>query len=397
MKNKKVITTLFVVTISAVCVNSIFAQDINLDKKQIDQSSIIKLLENKIQPKQDKTQYRVIKNISELLENKWLYSVDLSLLDLRDYENLFVGKIDFNSKNIIEQWSDNVIWPEKSKMPKSFNPQALLENSKKPESVAKLHEKGITGKGIKIAIIDQRLFKEHPEYKDRVKYYEVFGDNWEGDGRNGVDYHGSLVTGVAAGKNTGAAPSSDIYYFAANHWPDNYGQDESQSLTMFTINKVIRKIIEMNKTFPENEKIRFLSCSWGRANDTLAEEREKLFEEAEQNGIMVLGGYYKHTMLNNSFDKRYGLDGWGLGIPTDGKTNPYYLGGYAYDRLGGNSSTYPYLAGVFAMALQDNQNFTQLPNWQDKLMEIAYYTAINSVVNPAGIVEEVSHIAKDLK
>ena len=86
--------------------------------------------------------------------------------------------------------------------------------------------------------------------------------------------------------------------------------------------------------------------SSGTPDDAFAKEREELFDEAEQNGIMVLGGFYKHTMRNNSFDIRYGFVGRGLGIPTDGKTNPYFDGGYAYERLGGASSTFPYLAGV---------------------------------------------------
>ena len=57
--------------------------------------------------------------------------------------------------------------------------------------------------------------------------------------------------------------------------------------------------------------------SSGTPDDAFAKEREELFDEAEQNGIMVLGGFYKHTMRNNSFDIRYGFVGRGLGIPTD--------------------------------------------------------------------------------
>jgi len=100
---------------------------------------------------------------------------------------------------------------------------------------------------------------------------------------------------------------------------------------MRTINQAIRKIIDMNKTFPEREKIRFISMSSGTPDDAFAKEREELFDEAEQNGIMVLGGFYKHTMRNNSFDIRYGFVGRGLGIPTDGKTNPYFDGGYVWE------------------------------------------------------------------
>lgn len=338
---------------------------------------------------QHSQQYKIIREISDLQKEERLDKVDLSLLDLRNCGELFSGKTAFGDKGVV-QWTDRVVWPEASKMPEGFDPQRLLEESKKPAGVAGLHAKGITGKGVKIAIIDQRLFREHPEYKDRIKHYEVFGDNW---GRNSADYHGSLVAGIAAGENTGTAPEADIYYFAANNWPD----DESQPNTMCTINRAIRKIVDMNKALPENQKIRFLSCSWGTPDDTFADERKSLFDEAERNGIMVLGGFYKHTMNTQSFDRRYGLSGNGLGIPTDGKTNPYYLGGYAYGRLGGSSSTFPYLAGVFALALQDNSAFTQLPNWQDLLMKITYDTAVDSIVNPAGIVDEVSRIAQTVK
>ena len=87
-----------------------------------------------------------------------LDEADLSSLDLRDCEDLFLGKTGFD-ENGVKQWTDRVIWPETSKMPEGFDPQELLEASKMPKNVAGLHAKGITGKGVKIAIIDQRLFK----------------------------------------------------------------------------------------------------------------------------------------------------------------------------------------------------------------------------------------------
>ena len=97
---------------------------------------------------------------------------------------------------------------------------------------------------------------------------------------------------------------------------------------------------------------------------------------------MVLGGFYKHTLSSICrYDKRFGVDEtkpWlknRIGIPTDGKTTPYFKGGYYYTRLGGASSTYPYLAGIFACALQDNTIFFTRPNWQDELIEIMQQTA----------------------
>ena len=86
-------------------------------------------------------QYKVIKEISDLQETEQLDRVDLSSLDLRDCGELFSGKTAFGDKGV-RQWTDRVVWPEASKMPEGFDPQRLLEESKKPEGVAGLHAKG---------------------------------------------------------------------------------------------------------------------------------------------------------------------------------------------------------------------------------------------------------------
>jgi len=41
------------------------------------------------------------------------------------------------------------IWPEREKLPKNFNPEKLLEESKNPGlGIKELHEQGITGQGV---------------------------------------------------------------------------------------------------------------------------------------------------------------------------------------------------------------------------------------------------------
>ena len=117
---------------------------------------------------------------------------------------------------------------------------------------------------------------------------------------------------------------------------------------------------------------------------------------------MVLGGFYKYTKeFTISIDRRYKNKTNFVGIPTDGKTTPYYLGGYKYSRLGGNSSAIPYIAGIFALALQNNQTFCLQLDWQTKLMNILVDTAIETkqngkIINPEGIVQKVSEITNEL-
>ena len=170
--------------------------------------------------------------------------------------------------------------------------------------------------------------------------------------------------------------------------------------------------MEINKTLPENKKIRFLSCSWGQKNDMYTKECEELFTECEKHGIMVIGGSYKIKPIIKC-DSRYPIKQYTsieerklapqpIGIPTDGKTSPFYLGGYKYTRQGGNSSVPPYLAGVFACACQDNQIFFMRPNWQDELFKILEETAITNknggkMINPIGIRERVTQIAREME
>jgi len=319
----------------------------------------------------------------------------------------------------IQSWTDDVKWPES--LIKSYNPQTILEQAKHPTEIDVVHNMGFTGKGINIAIIDQRLYTDHPEYRDRIKHYEMVG-NWTS---TTPDYHGSLVTGCAVGKTTGTAPDAGVYYFAANNWPPIgkfksaiaklFGKETLESGHRAFYNMAIRRILEINKTLPEHDKIRFLSCSWGSNKDQLRAECDQLFDECEKNGIMVIGGFYKpernksrpcdksgRTMATNGQDitERYNKDS--VGIPTDCKTTPFFQGGYIYKKYGGSSSTFPYLAGVFACACQGNEIFFTRPNWQNELFTLLQKTATTTndgkkIINPVGIRERVTQIAHEME
>ena len=355
--------------------------------------------------------YKKIHTIDELLDlpnhvrNNYrkVHNVDLSELDLSKETNMFSGVLpgqfikpqECTKERIVLDWTDSVIWPNSDKLPKGIKPKQILIDSKQTPEISNLHNQGFTGRNIKIAIIDQRLNTTHPEYAKRIKEYKVFGP-WD---KKGIDYHGSLVAGIAVGETTGVAPDANLYYFAAP--VSEQQKDGSHILSRKYAMEALKQIIEFNKTHSEQEKIRFLSCSWGTKTDLYAKECEELFQECEQNGIKIIGGAYKH-MGTYPFDLRYPNKTQAIGIPTDGKTTSFWQGGFKYTRQGGSSSTFPYIAGVLACACQGNEIFFTRPNWQEELTIILHRTAIESpnggkMINPIGIRECVSEIAHEMK
>lgn len=380
----------------------------DIDPNNITNEDIKKLINANFFDGTNLSDKKIVDTLRDLILQKRLKNIDLS--DIQFTAQAFTP--DEFSPYIpgLEGWTDTVIWPKD----KEIDPTKILKDNIHPAEMDTVHKKA-TGKNISIAIIDQRLYLEHPEYKDRIKHYEIVGD-WPNNNSTTPDYHGSLVMGCAVGKNTGTAPDADVYYFASNNWPVNDAPDQEplQFRHRKYFNMAIQKVLEINKTLPENQKIRFLSCSWGMADDQFREESDKLFNECEKNGIMVLGGFYKHernktrqcnkagrTILTNGQDatEKYKMY---PGIPTDFNTNPYYEGGYLYKKHGGSSSTFPYLAGVFACACQDNQIFFMRPNWQDELFKILEETAITDknggkMINPIGIRDRVSQIAREME
>lgn len=350
--------------------------------------------------------YTRVQSVPELLElGGKLRNLDLSDLDLSGYANMFDGQLeqymspaDAKENGIILSWTDSMIWPSADKLPNGINPAQILQNSKKPFGITDAHNAGKTGHGVSIAIIDQRLNREHAEYADRIKYYDV-GDGYQD--KNDIDYHGSLVAGCAVGKTTGTAPDADLYYFAAPMI--KITDNNERIITREYVNDALKKLLALNKTLPENQKIHFVSCSWGARSDLFTAETDALFRQCEAAGMMILGGAYK-PLPTVQCDPRYPNKNKfnRVGIPTDGKTSPFWLGGYAYTRAGGSSSTFPYIAGVFASAAQGNQIFFTRPNWQDELKDILVRTATESknggkIINPDAIVHEVTRISREME
>ncbi|MDD3669175.1 MAG: S8/S53 family peptidase [Alphaproteobacteria bacterium] len=338
--------------------------------------------------------------------------------------NLDLSRLDFSSekgKKIlggIEEFADSVVWPTKMAQERA----EMLERAKDPGlGVRALHRRGWTGKGVSVAIIDQPLLIEHPEYAGRVRYYREIGfseyTRETGKTHKQASYHGPAVASLSVGKECGTAPGADLVFVATHNWlpvPAGVtGRDSTYECAS------IRHVLELNRTLPESEKIRCLSCSFGRNDDYKYEERQALFKQAEEEGIMVFGGYYPSTIgrlicgLERDVAKTDEVSAycpereWGkrnhLLIPEHQRAFAAASGGYIYGEKGGYSWTCPYMAGVVACALQAYPDFARQKGWPDKMWAEMWNTGVSldkkdktasRVINPPGLVDRMLELKR---
>ena len=266
--------------------------------------------------------------------------------------------------------------------------------------VRALHAEGFTGQGIRVAIIDQNLIPEHPEFTGKVIKYRDFGTGQPSDTGS---MHGPSVTSLLAGENIGTAPGAKVYFAAVPSWLYD-AQYYADALDW---------IIAENETLPENEKIRVVSVSsipsglWSEYKNQNA--WDAAYERALKAGILVLDCTYEHGYTNPCTLDMHDPDNVAKCIPlwngpTDSPHKRIYVPmsqrstaienddpvfSYQYDGPGGISWTVPYLSGVLAMGWQINPDLTSF-QLLDKVYASAYVTENNhKVINPKAFIEMV--------
>jgi hypothetical protein len=324
-------------------------------------------------------------------EDPWqvdLRSSDLSKLDLsKSRDSLHYADFDSQTK-----------WPATDKMPTDFDWQKIMQTGKDPGlGMRALHDQGITGKGIGIAIIDQTLLVDHVEYKDRIRVYEEAEDVI--DGWQEVQMHGPAVASIAVGKTVGVAPEADLYYIATG---DCGGANSIEDMDFSCRAKAIRRIVEINSSLPAGRKIRVLSMSIGWAPQNKGyDEITAALQGAKAAGIFVISSslsetdkLYFHGLGRdpltdpNQFEAYAPGLWWGknfyagmplnfagdpskqtLLVPMDSRTtaSPTGTEDYVFYRTGGWSWSIPYLAGVYALAAQVKPEMTPEEFWETAL------------------------------
>lgn len=269
-------------------------------------------------------------------------------------------------------------WPDQ--LPSDFDVDKIMALGKDPGlGVKKLHEQGITGKGVGIAIIDQTLLVDHIEYKDQLKLYEEIHNVSEY-----TQMHGPAVASIAVGRSVGVAPESDLYYIATTDGVYKENGDFEYDLQWFV--QAVDRIIEINQSLSDDEKIRVISISLG-LNNTMTNYKEAInaITRAEAENIFTvyvgqasffgldrepladpndINGFKQSRLF--SVDSSYKNTIW---IPMSSRCTASPTGSedYTFYQDGGMSWTVPYVAGVYALACQVNNEMTPKLFWKTVL------------------------------
>jgi hypothetical protein len=309
-----------------------------------------------------------------------LRGYDLSGLDLRNS----IKDLSF------ADFDDKTIWPAADKMPVGFDCQQIMELGKNPGlNIQQLHQEGIGGKNVGIAIIDQTLLVDHQEYSGQIRLYEESDDIQNGWLESQM--HGAAVASIAVGKTVGVAPGADLYFIATAIC--NQGTYESNDFSCLA--KSVRRIIEINRQLPPDRKIRVLSISvgWGPASKGYAEIQSAV-QEARNEGIFIIcsserdiykfnfqglgrpplsdpndfNSYEPGSWWADQYFQGYSLQNTLL-VPMDSRTtaSPTGVNDYVFYREGGWSWSIPYIAGVYALAAQVKPDITPDVFWSTAL------------------------------
>jgi hypothetical protein len=309
-----------------------------------------------------------------------LRSRDLSALDLRQrLDDLLYAVYDTRT-----------VWPPAGRMPPGFDPQTILEMGKNPGlGLRALHQRGIDGRGVGIAIIDQALLSEHPQYAARLQYYGEINlpAHWS------AAMHASAVASLAVGQTCGVAPGADLYYIGSTTQDRSVSADDpGWNFTYYA--EAIRRILQINQQLPEARRIRVIAIQTGWAPEQSGYEEINLaVQQARQEGIFV---------VSSSLDRTYDLHFDGLGrdprrdpddftsyepgyfwapgfyanpseqpgnallVPMDGRSFAGYTGlqDFTFARPGGWSWAIPYIAGAYALAAQVESSITPERFWE---------------------------------
>ncbi|OAA94445.1 S8 family serine peptidase [Clostridium coskatii] len=290
-------------------------------------------------------------------------------------------------------------WPQKSKLPQGYDPNKWFDMGKDPGlNLSKIHEKGITGKGISVAEIDKPIRSTHDEFKGRMNYYKI------GIPQTKPHFHGLACASILAGKTCGVANGAKLYYFAT---PDLKFCKSADYI------KAVNKIIEINKSLPKNEKIRIVSVSddVDKDNKNYSKWQETL-KKANSEGLTVvhadlfnkekfrLGGCDaskdRNNPLNYKLSKFYWdekkIDKSNIMVPSDFRTTADNRSDAAYVYLGegGVSWAIPYVTGLAALAWQVKPNLT-FDQILDKLIETKTTTSEGRyIINPEKFINSIS-------
>lgn len=262
----------------------------------------------------------------------------------------------------------NLIFNEKTKWPKKYKAFAssLFIKGKNPGlGIYELHKQGITGKGVTVAIMDQNICLDHPEFAGKIIEYYDAGCNLPSTSSS---MHGPAVVSLLIGDSIGTAPGAKIYYVAEPSWTAD-AKYKADGLNW---------IIDKNRTLPEGEKIRTVSVSAIPSGPKTPFTKnnnlwDSAYSRAIKTGLIIIdctldkgilsACYYDIDNPDNIYlckpgfpNKSQDIDSNRIFVPTSLRTvaEEFRKGrhSYIYFGHGGISWAAPYLVGVLALGWQ---------------------------------------------
>ena len=338
--------------------------------------------------KEEEDLFKTIQPITSVKEFNDVRWKDISELDLPKRRS-FIATLTFNQKTI---------WPVSA----GDKPQKVLTEAMNPGlGVRKLHKEGITGKGVNVAIIDQPLYQDHPEFAGKITAYYDTGCESESS------MHGPAVTSLLVGTNCGTAPDAKVYYAAVPSWKKDSAYYAG----------ALDWIIKQNKTLPAPEKIRVVSVSAAPSGpDSPFTKNQQMWDKAcaraEAAGIMVLDCTTHHGFIGACwYDSGQpesvalctpGYPGMNKGkyprrilVPASPRTTAEEQDkgdfGYQYNGRGGLSWSIPYCAGVLALGWEVRPELTP-QQMHNLLFQSAYATdSGEKIINPRKFINLVKY------
>lgn len=324
-------------------------------------------------------------------------SADLSKIDFSIYENSYLSNHLF--------FDDMTKWP--AQLPNDFLPNVLLESGKNPGfHLDQLHDAGINGESVSIAMIGQPFLVDHSEHSKQIQMVQSFKDlNFT------ASFAATAMVSITVGKNVGVAPNAKIYYLVEE--TQDLSEFEMMSIeqkraavTVENIAEDVLKFIDFNHTLTEENKIRVICIPVRYFQESKgANLMNQAINQAKNAGIQVLCwgmdnpmerfiGMNKMPYLDANELESYEVDQryqtkfkdkpW-LIIPNAGKTVASGSGVNNYDYYAGGANDFliPYVSGLYALAYQVQPGL----DFND-FMEIIEETGIplNDSKTPWGIV-----------
>jgi hypothetical protein len=275
-------------------------------------------------------------------------------------------------------------------MAPGFVPITIMELGKNPGlGVRRLHELGITGRGISVGVVDMSLLRDHVEYRDRIRHYEEIQPV-----EPQASMHGSAVVSILAGRTVGVAPEADVYYIGATASSRGLSRLLGHEREFRWYARAVERLLEIDRTLPAGNRIRAISMSIGWSpKESGYDAITQVVQDAQAQGILVIsssigntrGLYFQglgrppladpenaDSYEPGSFWKgRFLADGGhrpreAILVPMDSRTTaaPNGPDDYVFYRTGGVSWSIPYLAGLYALGVQVDPELAPETFWR---------------------------------